>query len=282
MAKRRGGGSDALQRVREKLSHTDIGGGKYWKPDSGRNVIRILPGVGDMGDAFWQDVGRHYIPDGPSFTCLAFTIDEACPICEAVDELYRDSDPNSKALARELNRQKQFWMNVIDRNNESRGVQIFTPGPMIFGQISGLVMDPDYGAIYDEEEGMDIIITKTGEGMKTRYTVNARPKFTPLSDDPDLMDEWLESARDLTPLELSDDPDEDGTIIAEAGGSVAVTVLPYERLRDEFTGASEKEGDAGDTHPFPDDEEEEEEDDNIREVIRRKRSSRTSRRSRRR
>jgi len=273
---------ELLDVIRKKLAAESFGGGgNYWKAKAGRNVIRILPGVGEMGDFFWQDVGAHYVKSrNRPFTCRQFTIGEPCPICELVNDLYNAGDADSKELASQLLRRKSYWMNIIDRSNEEAGPQIYTPGAMVFKAVAGLVGDPDYGDIYDEYDGMDIIVTRTGTGLETRYDVNARPKRTPLAcivdnrgretgePDEDLLDKWLEAAVDLTPMELSDDPSED----VDAGADVVVTVLPYDRLNQEFAQLDTSGSDEKDV-PFPDDE------GDIRDVIRKKRGSRRSRRS---
>ena len=242
---------DRLAKVRDKLAKTDFGGsGNYWKPKQGRNIIRILPGVGDMEDFFWQDVGKHYPPDSNrSFVCREFTLGEPCPICEFVQELYDAGDEASKTLAGKIRCRKQFWMNIIDRANEDKGPQIFTPGPMIFKQVASLIGDPDYGEIYDEYEGLDLIISRTGTGLDTEYDVNSRRKESPLADNDDIIDEWLDAAKDLSVVELSDNPAEDR---AAGGGDAVVFVLSYERLESEFT-ALDVEGDPKVDLPFPED-----------------------------
>lgn len=277
MARSKSDRSKRLEAVKKKLASTNYGGsGGYWKPKQGRNVIRILPGVGEMEDFFWQDVGRHYLPNiSKSFTCLSFTIGEECPICEFVDGLYKAGDEESKKLAGEMRVRRQFWMNIINRadTEEDASPLIFTPGPMIFKQVASLIQDPDYGdAVFDPDEGLDLIITRTGEMLNTEYDVKARRNESPLSEDPDLIDKWLEEAKDLSVVELTDDVSEDAELL---GDDVVVTVLPYDRLKEEFEALDASPEDEDDLPPFDDDEEE------LEKVIRRKRGG-TRRSSRRR
>jgi len=52
-----------LDKIRKRLENVDMGGTRgFWRPKSGRNVIRILPETGDM-EVFWQEVGKHFIPN---------------------------------------------------------------------------------------------------------------------------------------------------------------------------------------------------------------------------
>ena len=231
---------ERLKRVREKLSKTEFSSWKgtpTWKPKAGRNVIRILPGAGKMGDFFWQDVGSHYPPgSNKGFICPDFTIGEKCPICEFADSLFQAGDDESKDLARNLKKRKQFWMNIIDREDEDRGVQIYKPGTTVFQAIAALINDPDYGEIYDPDNGQDVIIKRAGTGIDTKYDVMVRPKPSSLHSDPEKVDEWLDSAPDLSPVGLTDNSSEDDNITKNEEGWVInpVAIMPYDRLNAEF------------------------------------------------
>lgn len=233
--------ADRLAALRDKLSKTDLkggGGGGFFSPPDGRSIIRILPEVGTMG-FFYQQVGTHVLPgmdNKKQFYCPHYTSEGelGCPICDFVEDLKKAGDKASLALAANLRVKRKFWMNVIDRDRESVGPQIFTPGVMVFGQISSLVSDPDYGDIYDIDKGIDLIIERKGKGLETEYQVKPRRgNSSPLSPDEDVVNEWLSKARDLTPVEVSDDPEQD----KELSKGHAVYVLPYDRLQREFENA---------------------------------------------
>jgi len=223
----------------------------FWKCKEGRSIIRILPPVGNMESAFWQEVGKHYIPGAEhSLTCPKFTAGLDCPVCEYVDELYKAGDDASKELAGKLRVSKQYWVNIIDRENEDAGPQVYTPGPSVFKSIYGLVADPEYGDIYDPYEGWDLVISRTGQGINTEYEVQPRARGQrPLSEDEDTIDAWLDAAKDLSVVELSDNPAEDEKL----ADGLLVRILPYDRLSAEFY----QEGDGESDEPFPEDEEEE-------------------------
>jgi hypothetical protein len=226
-----------LQKLRDKLKHTNMGGGRqgFWSPPEGRSVIRILPPIGDM-EFFFQTVGRHnFPPDGKkNCYCPAFTSEDKleCPVCELVNELYK-GDKASKQMAKELGMKRSYWMNVIirgDKGGEDEGPFIYTPGVQVFGAIAQLVNDPDYGDVYDVESGLDLILNREGTDINTKYTVNPRRNSTPLSDADDVAQGWLDNAKDLAFVELTADPDEDHDI--QEGKNV--WVLPYDRLVEEM------------------------------------------------
>lgn len=223
-----------LESLLKHLKTADLGGGsKGWANlKVGRNTMRILPGVGDMA-FFYQPVGVHkFDSTGKNKVyCPRFTTEgqRECPICEIVKQLW-SGDKSSKALAKQLGVQKKFWMNAVNRDDEDAGPVILVAGPQIFDGIVNLVNDPDFADIYDPDHGVDIVIKRTGEGKETHYTVQGRMGHTPLSDDADKQQEWLDAAKDLTVVELSDDPDED----AEVKEGRMVWVLPYDRIISEY------------------------------------------------
>lgn len=228
-----------LAKIRKRLEQVDMGGRQgFWRPKNGRNVIRILPEVGEM-EVFWQEVGKHFIPNSKKvFTCPAFTSGELeCPICDFVSELYASGDDESKALAGKLRVRKQFWMNIIDRDNEEAGPQIYGPGIMVFSAIASIIGDPDFGDIYDVEEGIDIVIEKSGSGLETSYEVRPRRHATPLAEDPKLVEKWLSEAKDLSVVYLSDDPSDDEDLMSDG----VVGVMPYDRLKEQFESLGEPE-----------------------------------------
>lgn len=229
---------DRLNALREKLKHTDMGGGSagFWSPKEGRSVIRILPETGEM-EFFFQEVGRHNFPPDNKKNCYCpkFTSHNElpCPVCEIVDDLYK-GDKASQAMAGNLRVRKSYWMNVIVRGTKEgeadSGPYIYTPGQTVFSAIAALISDPDYGDIMSTEDGLDIIIERTGSGLNTEYQVKPRRNSSPLSDNKEEIEEWLSKARDLTWVQVSENPDED----KELSKGHSLYLLPYERIVKEF------------------------------------------------
>ena len=276
MTKRNSGGSrkEILEAIKQKLATTDMGGGgkNFWKPKQGANQIRILPGVGNMGEMFWTSVGSHYLGPRNNVMCPEVTLGDECPICKYVQQLYADAgNQESKELAGKLRARKQFWMNIVDRADEAKGVQIYAPGVTVFGSIASLVQDPDYGDIYDADDGLDITINRAGAGLDTEYEVIPRRNSTPLSASQSTTDDWMDAAYDLSPVILTDDPSEDqAKLVDEAGIPFPVAVKPYSRIEREFEQPEDTSSDSSD------DEEDEEEESAVKAAIKKRRSSRSA------
>ncbi len=194
MSARKGSSADRLRRLMEKVQSIDLGGGGFWKPPVGRTTIRILPEAGGM-DYFFVEVGSHYL-GGKPHKCPKICTDgaEECPICDVNEALFQAGD---KEAAKDFRASRSFWMNIVVRGKEENGPAIFTPGVLIFQNLVSLIADPDYGDITDIEEGFDIKIDREGEGRQTKYQVRAARNPSPLSDDEDDAEEWLEAAKDL-------------------------------------------------------------------------------------
>lgn len=234
MAKKKANTADKLEALRKKLTETDMGGSQgFFSPQQGVNEIRILPEVGEM-DWFFQTVGRHYLPDKKQVYCPNFTSEgeKDCPVCDFVSELYSMNDEASKDLAGQIRVRKMYWMNVVVReeNGTTTGPYIYTPGITVFTAIAGLINDPDYGDIYDVEHGTDVAIHRSGTGLNTEYQVIARRATSPLHESEAKAKEILSKARDLSWVEVSENPEED----KELSKGHAVYILPYDRIVDEM------------------------------------------------
>ena len=189
------GKSDAYKKLLEKLGDVDMStGGNFWKPPEGLSTIRILPPVGKM-DYFFLEVGQHYI-NNTSLMCpnICSEGELPCPLCEVNELLFRSGE---KEMADRYRVSRSFWMNIIVRGEESSGAQKFTPGVTIFRSLASYISDPDYGDITDEGEGFDVKITRKGQGINTRYETRCARNPSPLSEDDDQIEEWLEKATDI-------------------------------------------------------------------------------------
>lgn len=240
--------STDLEKLRKRLSETDLGGGGgtgFWNVPDGDSNFRILPLVGAM-DVFYQEVGTHFIPgmDSP-INCPWFTTmtEYACPICEIATLLGQSRNQNDKDLADKLRVNKRYWMNVVvrelddDEGMTGEGPYIFTPGPMIMKQLNSLIMSKDYGdpslVTPSADGGYDTSVNKKGKKKDTKYSITPRRLLIPLHPNPSQVENWLKGAAEILIGHLTDDPDED----EEVGKGYRVKLLPYERIVEE-TGIS--------------------------------------------
>lgn len=219
----------------QKLQELNTGGGNnnggmnFLTIKDGRNVLRVLPArVG--ADWFYEESWVHYgvgkskeNKNGSMVVCPK-TKDEnaACPVCELSSEIFKLStkkDDDQSKQAKAIYRKKRVYFNVLSRdedlaNYELRGegddakyfniktdkeespVKVYGAGVGILKDIIAIITDPEYGDITDEEEGLDLIITKTGSGQfGTKYDVKTVRKETPIG-----FDAWESELHDLSAL----------------------------------------------------------------------------------
>ena len=92
----------------------------------------------------------------------------------------RDQEVGKKMLAK-----RRHFANVIDRKNEEKGVQIVGFPKTVYEQLLAIRDDDAAGGNFTDPgpNGFDITITKTGQGMNTKYAVKAARQSTPLCED---------------------------------------------------------------------------------------------------
>lgn len=200
------------QILEAKLSRSGNGatGIKFWRPEDGENIIRILPPwttEGPFSGQFWREMYQHWNVSteqkGPVM-CPAKTpgLDASCPVCEFVDELRADkSNPEGQILAKDLRVKLVYLLNIIVTDDptytakdmaewkKSRPdtevpfavgatkIQFYACPTTIFEQILNLI-SRNKSDITDLSSGRDLTVTKfpnKKEPKLTRYQVT--PSF---------------------------------------------------------------------------------------------------------
>jgi hypothetical protein len=198
-----------------------------WK--NGENNLRILPPWSAKGLVFKKVLSHFEIPPERSIVkCMDTWPDkfDLCYTCEAIDKVI------AQLPELDLGRQKNsthFYANVIDRDEEEKGVQVcrFTSG--VYNWLVLQMDNPKIGDITDYEQGFDIIITKSekprkkGKGTQTNYSCSFVPRPCPLHETDEAMAQWLQSLFDLD--RVFGPPDDEG--LAEMKGAASRMVNYY-------------------------------------------------------
>jgi hypothetical protein len=180
-----------------------LGAGTFWKPAAGENVIRFMPAragapivvtyqhmvevPGQENSVMWNCPRLH-------------KAGYPCPGCLRVDELRVTGNPADYEAAGNFLPKLRAFGAIVDRANEGLGPQVYAFGKTVYEPVMALRnKNPalDVPFTNPDNTGVDIIIMKKGEGMKTKYTPRAAPRCSPLSHDANLMREWLEATPGL-------------------------------------------------------------------------------------
>lgn len=140
---RGGGGLDTLQNLPQD---TEFFSPKMGRGTKGMNRFSIVPYVVSISNHPFQEKGelwpecsywQHKIGTGTDkkrFICLAKTEQskkKKCPICEYREALINSgSDPD---LAEELRPRLRQLFNILDHDDEDKGIQLFEMSPYMFG-----------------------------------------------------------------------------------------------------------------------------------------------------
>lgn len=167
---------------------------KTIKPEMGRNRYRILPSWAGEGEAFWKDYGQHFIKDGANkvqavFVCNDKTFGTPCEVCTALaqgiqhaeDDLTIKRLTDAKANARVL-------LNVLWLDNGGKCPsdipQILEVAPSVFNGAKGvggiISLFSEWPNLVNLQDGVDVIIEKSGTGMETRYGVQVAGSSKPV------------------------------------------------------------------------------------------------------
>ena len=262
-------GRDKRQEEREKRANSRGGdydslykdGVKVMTLKDGDNRIRILPVMDHdhWGITMWVHYGVG--PDEQSYLCLDKHKGQPDPIQEEYMELKREGRDKEDLYDYKAKERVLMW--VIDRSDEEEGPKLLQIPANLDRDIINATQDPDsgeYEIIEDPVEGFDVIITRTGQAKRTRYTCKLVRKASPLSRDDEEMEEWL-SYVDGRPLEDQlNFYDYDHIAKAFQGGASAADEEEEEEVEEEDIPRSRRRR-AKEEEPEEEEPEEEESDD---------------------
>lgn len=163
-------------------------GGNYWKPSEGENIIRILPGRKGEPKPY-KKVYEHYVTLADEsrvrIVCARKMSrgKERCLVCEEADRLSSSRNVVDQKRAKKLFPKFTAYFNVVDRKHPERGVMIYGASVGVFRDLDGIRKSTEGGDYSNPTKGgFDIVITREGTGMKTKYKVTPARKDSALGD----------------------------------------------------------------------------------------------------
>ena len=174
-----------ISKMRNKLNTLKGKGGqlaKFWKPQTGTQTIRILPT--EDGDPF-KSYFFHYGLNNESVLCPKHNFGEECAVCDFVSKLYNDGDDESQEMARKLVRKQRFFSPVLVRGEEGEGARVWGYSKTVYQTLLETVLNPDYGDITDQENGVDIDLRyeKTAGKLYPETSLTFKRKSSMLCED---------------------------------------------------------------------------------------------------
>ena len=217
---------DELRKKYDQIQKAQSGGGgnddflkKFFMMDEGTSIIRVLPSPEGSEDEFYAETAIHRIND-KNYHCPRVKGHD-CPICDLYYRLWKVEGPmkdEAQDLARQIKPRKRYYMNVIDRRDES--VKILSMGMKLFGKILDCFFDEDYGDITNLSKGWDFKVVKDTQGQWPSYDKSApKPKQSAAGSDHQIA-EWMDELHDIHGLVKLPEYDELKNLAMEMEGLV--------------------------------------------------------------
>ena len=166
----------------------------FWRPSIGKQQIRIVPSAHNPNNPFTELLFYYGITNKVMVSPLNFG--EKDPIAAFAGKL-REGEYNKEnyVLAKKLDPKPRTFVPIIVRGEEDKGVRLWQFGKQIYEELLSMAMDDEIGDYTDIVNGRDFSLETVGpESSGTNYnktSVRPRMKTTPLTDDKDLVEKWL-------------------------------------------------------------------------------------------
>lgn len=150
--------------------------------------IRFLPPTQANGSLFVLNTNHFKLQDdedrGIAPACLKVHKGEDCPLCEVVDHMFKTGDKKLEKVAKEIKASHNWYAQVLlakrgeDDKDNNPTWEYTGPFLMRFAKsgteaIIAVLKAQQAGGeafICDPNKGKDVLFTRTGTGLKTKYT----------------------------------------------------------------------------------------------------------------
>ena len=170
---------------REKTDYSEI----FWKPQIGKQTIRIVPSAFDPAFPF-KELKFHYGIGKYPMIALSNLVSKILSK-SLVKELRKTNDKDNWSLSGKINPKTRVFAPVVVRGEEDKGVRLWGFGITIYKALLALAEDEDVGDFTDVINGWDMVVEQVQGNPYPETSVRIKPKQTPLSDNNDLVDSWL-------------------------------------------------------------------------------------------
>lgn len=164
-------GSFDLETMDEDEKNLPSGGGNYFKPKEGKNVIRFLPPP--PGKKPTMIYHRHWFQMGgerKAIICTKHQYNQQCPVCDQGARLRSSGNKMDLRKARAYQPQSHVYVNIVDMQNPEKGVQLWQMPPGVYKGIRAALDMAGVKSFADPVKGFNILFKRTGSGIDTEYS----------------------------------------------------------------------------------------------------------------
>jgi hypothetical protein len=175
----------------------------FWKPEPGKQVVRIVPYKHNKDNPFIE-LFFHYNLGNNKTYLSPMSFGRPDPVAEFADKLKSTGVKDEWIQGKRLEPKMRTFAPVIVRGKESEGVKFWGFGKTVYQELLGVIADPDYGDITEATTGRDIGIERqTPAEAGNQYgktTVRVKPNQTPITEDAEMLKGIFDNQSDLTEL----------------------------------------------------------------------------------
>jgi len=189
---------DAIKAKLNQLQTTNNRTSTLWKPEPGKQIIRIVPYQHNKDNPF-NELYFHYDLGKKNFLS-PITHGNPDPVVEFSEKLKSSGNSDEWKLGKKMEPKMRTYAPVIVRGKESEGVKFWGFGKLVYQELLGVIADPDYGDITDPMNGRDILVEfmpAEGAGQFPKTTIRVKPNQSAISEDTNVATAATNSQPDL-------------------------------------------------------------------------------------
>jgi len=194
---------NAIKNRLTQLESTSTTTKQFWKPQPGKQVVRIVPYKFNKDNPFIELFFHYNLGDNKTYMSPV-SFGRPDPVQEFADKLKSTGNKDEWIQGKRLEPKMRTFAPVIVRGQESEGVKFWGFGKTVYQELLSVIADPDYGDITDSMNGRDIMIERqTPAEAGNQYgktTVRVKPNQTPITEDDAQLQNVFEKQSDLTEL----------------------------------------------------------------------------------
>ena len=190
---------DAIKAKLNQLQTTGARRDNLWKPEPGKQVVRIVPYQHDRDNPF-QELYFHYNLGKKNYLSPV-TYGKPDPVVEFCEKLKASGNSDEWKLGKQMEPKMRTYVPVIVRGKESEGVKMWGFGKTVYQELLGFITDPDYGDITDPSGGRDIVVEFTpadGPGQYPKTSIRVKPNVTVMTEDKNVAERIAKQQPDLS------------------------------------------------------------------------------------
>jgi len=193
---------DAIKTKLESLQNQSTTSENFWKPDPGKQVVRIVPYKHNKDNPFIELYFHYNLGNKTYLSPVSHGRPD--PVQEFADKLKSTGDKDEWIQGKRLEPKMRTFVPVVVRGRETEGVKFWGFGKTVYQELLSVIADPDYGDITDPVSGRDIMIERqTPAEAGNQYgktTVRVKPNQTPITDSKEMLEGVFENQPNLTEL----------------------------------------------------------------------------------